>query len=163
MEKYFEVKQNSNFYKKYFDYKNMSDKMNELFKQFAKEHGIETKEYYQNTDRLSIVPTREDRIKFKGMFVQNSNTNFKKTAPICKSWINLCKENGLVSPSKPSLLWNSPCKLGSYSISSRLFNIGERVYGSIDNKCDTDIELTDDFIEMKASEFWKIVEDTENI
>ena len=36
------------------------------------------------------------------------------------------------------------------------------MYGSIDNKCNADIELTDDFIEMKASEFWKIIEDAEN-
>ena len=161
MEKYFEVKKDSDFYKKYFDYVDMSDKVNELFKQFAKDNDIETKEYYQNTDRLIIIPTQEDRIKFKGMFVQNSDTTFKKTAPICKSWINLCKENGLVSPRKPNLLWDSSCKLDSYSTSSRLFHIGENVYGSIDNKCDSDIELTDDFIEMKVSEFWKIVEDSE--
>ena len=75
--------------------------------------------------------------------------------------MNLCKENGLTSPRKPTLLWDSSCKLGSYSISSRLFHIGENIYGSIDNKCNANIELTDDFIEMKASEFWKIVEDEE--
>lgn len=161
MEKYFEVKKDSNFYKKYFDFVNMSDKVNELFKKFAKDNGIETKKYCQNTERLVIVPTQEDRIKFKGMFVQNSDTDFKKTAPICKSWVNLCKENGLTSPRKPTLLWDSSCKLGSYSISSRLFHIGENIYGSIDNKCNANIELTDDFIEMKASEFWKIVEDEE--
>lgn len=162
MEKYFEVKQNSDFYKKYFDYIDMSNKVNELFKQFAEDNGIETKEYYQDTERLVIVPTQEDRIKFKGMFIQNSDTDFKKTAPICKSWVNLCKENGLKSPRKPNLLWDSSCKLGSYRNSSRLFHIGEKVYGSIDNKCNADIELTDDFVEMKASEFWKIVEDAEN-
>lgn len=162
MEKYFEVKQNSDFYNKYFDFRDMSNKVNELFKQFALDNGIETKEYYQNTDRLVIVPTQADRIKFKGMFVANSDTDFKKTAPMCKSWVSLCKENGLKSPRKPSLAWDSNCKLGSYSTSSRLFHIGEKIYGSIDNKCDADIELTDEFIEMKASEFWKIIEDAEN-
>lgn len=89
MEKYFEVKKDSDFYKKYFDFVNMSDKVNELFKKFAKDNGIETKKYCQNTERLVIVPTQEDRIKFKGMFVQNSDTDFKKTAPICKSWTNM--------------------------------------------------------------------------
>ena len=161
MEKYFEVKQNSDFYKKYFDFVNMSDKVNELFKKFAKDNGIETKKYCQNTERLVIAPTQEDKIRFKGMFVQNSNTDFKKTAPICKSWVNLCKENNLTTPRKPNLLWDSSCKLGSYSISSKLFHIGEKVYGSIDNKCDADIELTDEFIEMKTSEFWKTIEDEE--
>ena len=162
MEKYFEVKQNCDFYKQYFNYRDMSDKVNELFKQFAKDNGIETKEYYQNTERLAIVPTQGDRVKFKGMFVANSDTDFKKTAPICKSWVSLCKEHGLKSPRKPSLAWDTSCNLGSYSISSRLFHIGEKVYGSINNKCNADIELTDDFIETKASEFWKIVEDAEN-
>ena len=162
MEKYFEVKKDSDFYKKYFDFIDMSSKVNELFKQFAKDNGIETSEYYQNTERLVIVPTQGDRIKFKGMFVQNSYTDFKKTAPICKSWVNLCKENGLKTPRKPSLTWDTLCNLGSYSTSSRLFNIGEKVYGSIDNKCNADIKLTDEFVEMKASEFWKIVEDAEN-
>lgn len=161
MEKYFEVKKDSDFYKRYFDYIDMSDKVNKLFEQFVKDNDIETEEYYQNTERLSIIPTQADRIKFKGMFVQNSDTDFKKTAPICKSWVNLCKENNLTSPRKPKLLWDSSCKLGSYSTSSRLFHIREKVYGSIDNRCDTDIELTDEFIEMKASEFWKIIEDEE--
>ena len=55
----------SDFYKKYFDFRDMSNKVNELFKQFAKDNGIETKEYYQRTDRLVIVPTQADRIKFK--------------------------------------------------------------------------------------------------
>ena len=40
MEKYFEVKQNSDFYNKYFDYIDMSNKVNELFKQFAEDNGI---------------------------------------------------------------------------------------------------------------------------
>ena len=81
MEKYFEVEKDSDFYKKYFDYVDMSDKVNELFEQFAKDNDIETEEYYQNTERLSIIPTQADRIKFKGMFVQNSDTDIKKTAP----------------------------------------------------------------------------------
>ena len=127
MEKYFEVKQNSDFYKKYFDFRDISNKVNELFKQFAMDNGIETKEYYQNTERLVIVPTQGDRIKFEGMFVANSDTDFKKTAPICKSWVSLCKENGLKSPRKPSLVWDSNCKVGSiapvqdYSISEKMY------------------------------------------
>lgn len=161
MEKYFEVKLNSNFYQKYFDFRDISDKVNELFKQFAKDNGIETRKYYQNIERLVIIPTEADKIKFKGMFVSNSDTDFKKTSSICKSWVKLCKEHGLKTPVKPNLLWDSSCELGSYSISSRLFHIKEKLYGSIDNKCDADIKMTDDFIEMKASEFWKIVEDEE--
>lgn len=161
MEKYFEVKRDSDFYKKYFDFLDMSDKVNELFKQFVKENNIETKQYYQNTERLSIIPTEKDKIAFKGMFVQNSNTAFKKTTPICKSWVSLCKEHGLKTPRKPNLLWDSSCKLGSYSVGSRLFHIGEKLYGSIDNKCDANIKLTDDFVEMKASEFYKIIEESE--
>lgn len=160
MEKYFEVKQDSDFYKKYFDFLDMSKKVNEAFRQFAKDNGIETEEYYQNTERLSIVPTEGDKIKFKGMFVANSDTDFKKTAPICKSWVSLCKEHGLKTPRKPNLLWDSYCNLGSYSVGSRLFHVGEKLYGSIDNKCNANIELTDDFIEMKASEFYKIIEES---
>lgn len=134
MEKYFEVKKDSSFYKQYFDFKDMSNKVDELFKKFAKDNGIETKEYYQNTYRLAIVPTRTDRIKFKGMFMTNSDTDFKKTTPICKNWVKLCKEYNLKTPRKPCLAWDTNCKLGSYSISSRLFHIGEKVYGSINNK-----------------------------
>ena len=37
MEKYFEVKQNSDFYKKYFDFVDMSNKVNELFKALQSE------------------------------------------------------------------------------------------------------------------------------
>ena len=162
MEKYFEVKKDSNFYKQYFDYRDMAHKVNELFKQFAKDNGIETNEYYQNTNRLAIVPTQRDRIKFKGMFVANSDTDFKKTTPICKSWVKLCKEHNLKTPRKPCLQWDTNCNLNSYSTGSRLFHIGEKVYGSIDNKCDANIELTDEFVEMKASEFWNIIEDAEN-
>lgn len=161
MEKFFEVNRYSDFYKKYFDFLDMSDKVNELFKQFAEENNIETTQYYQNTERLSIIPTEKDKITFKGMFVSNSDTDFKKTAPICKRWIDWCKEHGLKTPRKPNLLWDSSCKLGSFSISSRLFHIEKKLYGSVDNKCNANIELSDGFIEMKASEFYKIIEESE--
>ena len=75
MEKYFEVKKDSVFYKKYFDFRDMSNKVNELFKKFAEDNGIETKEYYLNTDRLAIVPTPGDMVKFIGMFMANSEAS----------------------------------------------------------------------------------------
>lgn len=161
MEKYFEVKQNSDFYKKYFNFVDVSAKLNELFRQFAADNGIETKTYYQTTERLVIEPTERDKFKFRGLFKQNSDTDFKKTSGISKRWVALCKEHELQTPRKPNLLWDSDCRIGSYNIGSRLFHIGEKLYGSINNKCDANIELTDDFIEMKASEFWKIIEDAD--
>lgn len=161
MEKFFEVSKDSEFYKKYFDFIELSNKVNEAFKKFAEKHGIETTSYYQNTKRLCIIPTDADKKKFSGMFMKNSDTDFKSTSTICKEWVSLCKELNLTSPRKPSLAWDSDCRLNSYSTRSRLFHIEDRVYGSIDNNNDSEIILTDEFIEMKASEFWKMIEDIE--
>lgn len=162
MEKYFEVKKDSDFYKKYFAFVDSSAKLNELFREFSADNGIETKTYYQTTERLAIEPTERDKFRFRGLFKQNSNTDFKKTSKISKKWVTLCKERGVTTPRKPNLLWDSDCNIGSYNIGSRLFHIGEKLYGSINNKCEANIELTDDFIEMKASEFYKIIEENED-
>ena len=50
---------------------------------------------------------------------------------------------------------------GSLRTSSRLFHIGEILYGTFDNKSDSDYKLGEYFEEMKASEFYKIIEDYE--
>lgn len=162
MEKFFRVKENSNFYNLYFDYIFMSDKVNEIFKQFAMNNGIESTRYYQNTSRLCVVLTENDKKKFGDMLVANSTTNFKKTSSLCKKWVELCKKHGLESPRKPSVMWDSDSKLNSCHQSQRLFHIGEKLYGSVDNNSDSEIVLSDCFVEMKASEFYKIIEDYES-
>ena len=161
MEKFFKINSESDLYRKYFDFIDMSKKFNEIYKEFAQKHEIESHEYYQSANRLCICPTEKDKERFKGMFCADSYTDFKKTAPICKEWAKLCKENKIETPRKPSVAWDTNVNLNSNRSSQRLFHIGNMLIGSIDNKCDEKFDLSSEFEEIKASEFYKIVEESE--
>ena len=156
MEKYFIITPESSIYKKYIDYKEMSEKVNEAFKDFAQACGFETQEYYQSTQHLHICPTESDIEKFGKYFKKNDPGLFKKNAPLAKEWVNKCELLKLKSPFKPQLGF----EIGVYGKSrSRLFTIKDVMYGSLDS--DNDFKTPAGLTEIKASEFFKIVEEYE--
>ena len=78
------------------------------------------------------------------------------------SQYNYCKENNLETPSKPT--WIMVHMIGESSegfqnrFRSRMFDLDGVVYGSYQIDRDWELSNTEAFQEMKASEFWKIVE-----
>lgn len=156
MEKFFEVRKGCNLYNDYFQYLVDSKKMNEAFKEVAEEFEIESHEYYPFNDNLEILPTLKDREKFGKDFKKNSVGRFKKASLPSKRWVELVKD--LKHARKP-LLFNYMSIYGKWS--ERLFHIGDKVYASFNYGYDTDWELPEFAIPMKASEFYKIIEDNE--
>lgn len=139
------------------EYEIMRKKVDETFKAFKEEVGIETCQYYQHTDVLKIVPTETDLDKFSSMMKVDRET-FKKNSALNKEWVKLCKEKDLKTPRKPT--WELHHLMGGhiYRFRSRLFSYKDKVYGSFESDGDFTIP-TEHFIELKASEFYKIVEE----
>lgn len=156
MEKYYIVTPSSSIHKRYLDYKDLSKEVNAAFVEFAKEQGFETHEYYQLVNDLYICPTEGDVNKFGKYFKKGAPGLFKRTSPPAKDWINKCRVLGLKSPNKPNLGFEFEV-FGRTS--SRLFMINDVLYASL--RADCDFKSLDGLAEIKASEFFKIIEDYE--
>lgn len=139
------------------EYEIMRKKVEETFKEFKKEVGIETVAYYPTVDVFKIVPTESDLDKFSSMMKVDRET-FKKNSALNKEWVKICKEKDLKTPRKPT--WELHDLIGGhiYRFRSRLFSYKDKVYGSFESDGDFTIP-TEHFIELKASEFYKIVEE----
>ena len=77
MEKYFIVK-NEVLAGQVKDFESMRKKVDDAFREFAKEHGIETSRYYQNTSQLRIIPSENDIQKFMEVLNQVLILSFPK-------------------------------------------------------------------------------------
>lgn len=137
----------------------MKKKVDDAFREFAKEHGIETSRYYQFTSQLRIVPTMKDIHKFREQ-LKIDNETFKKNSAISKEWVELCKANGLETPRKPTWELRDLITTCILSFRSSLFSLNDEVYGTFE--ADVNFNLPDEhFVELKASEFHKIIEEYE--
>ena len=156
MEKYFRIPKEHRIYGMYVEFKEMSKRINEAFVEFSKEQGITTNEYYQTTDRLYICPTDEDTEKFGKYFKKDSPGEFKKNSAPSKAWVGKCRELGLKMMYKPHLAWEfdvfGPTK-------QRIFMIEDILYASL--MADCDFPVPKGLEEIKASEFFKVIEDYE--
>lgn len=156
MEKYYKIPKEHRIYKMYMDYKNMANRINKAFIEFEKEWGIETQQYCQTTDRLYICPTDNDTEKFGEYFKKGCPGEFKKTSAPSKAWVGKCKELNLETPYIPSLPW----EFGIYGSSrQRIFMIDDVLYASISTE--NDFKALKGLEEIKASEFFKVIEDYE--
>lgn len=156
IEKYYIVTPSSPIHKEYMDYKVMSKKVNTAFVEFAKEQGFETHEYYQSAQILHICPTDSDSDKFGKYFKKDAPGLFKKNSPPAKAWVNKCQVLGLKTPYKTNLGFEFRVFGRS---SSRLFMINDILYASLSTECD--FKNIDGLEEIKASEFFKVIEDYE--
>ena len=158
MERFFIVK-NEDLIKQVKEFESMRIKINDAFREFAKKHDIETTQYYQCTDQLRISPTLNDIEKFKEQ-LKVDRTSFKIKSAMNKEWVELCKANGLTTPENPS--WELMLLVGISFVSFkwRLFTLNDKAYGSLE--MDDSFELPEEhFIELKASEFYKIIEESQ--
>ena len=157
MEKYFEVKQGSKLYNDSFTYIEDYKKAVAAFKQTCEEFGIETTGFYPCKEYLHIDPTRQDVKKFSDDLLKNSYGVFKKNSPQSKRWRELTKDIQFFY--KPQLMNYMSFDAGRWS--ERLFNVNEKLYASINTDRNAEIILPDFAVEMKASDFYKIIEEQE--
>lgn len=156
MEKYYIVTKDSPVHQAYLQCLEMSDRVNEAFKAFAQEEGVESSEYYQRTDELYIIPMERDMERFGTQFRKDWPGRFKKTSVQSKRWIARCRELGLQTPRRPNLNF----VFRAYgSASQRLFMAGDVMYASYESS--SPFQEPEGFTEIKASEFYKALEDVQ--
>jgi hypothetical protein len=157
MERYFRVL-NNRLYNDWFDYKANQQQINELFKEFKQDQGFESGAYYVTDDEIYIVPTEADINNFSKMLckpIDDDLQKFKTNSKIGKAWVETLKSNKLSVLRKPMLIMYMSAGGGRFR--SRLFNVDEQLYCSLYPA--DDAKLPQGFTEMKASEFFKIIED----
>lgn len=158
MEKYFIVTEKSDLHKDYLDYRENSRLINEHYKEFAKENDIEAEEYCPSNKYLHIIPTEKDLERFDKVLLKPTGQglrSFKLNSKIAKNWAKSLTEKGLKVLSKPYIPFYFRNGFGRSR--TRIFNIGEAVYCSYEADRNN-IECPEGFIEIKASEFYKIIE-----
>lgn len=157
MDKYFKIKTDCTLYKDYFAHKEDEPKIVSAFKAVCEKFGIETKEFYMKKNIFWIVPTANDREKFSGIMKKSNYGEFKKNSEVSKMWVDLVKD--IEHFEKPKLFYYFD--LLGYRWKERLFHIGEKLYCSIESDGEV---LTPEFAtEMKASDFYKVIEDNEKL
>jgi len=157
MENYYEVTKESPLYQEYMDYLVSDRTMREISHEFLTNNNIDTKEYASTKDTFYIVPTEKDIENFDKILckeLENGLRAFKVKSKIGKAWKEILKDKGVQPLHKPMLI----LYFNVYgSTASRLFSIDDKVYCSF--KSEYNFTNPEGFIELKASEFYKIVED----
>lgn len=155
MEKYFEIKPDSSLYADYFAYMKDNEKVWKAVNEVREKFGIESDGFYHVKDAFWISPTENDVEKFRSMTKKNRPGEFKKNSDPSKMWVGLVKD--IKHFEKPKLFYYFQLYL---RWKERLFSVGEKLYCSIDSEFE--FPIPEFAIEMKASEFYRIVEEMEN-
>lgn len=155
MDKYFKVNEGSELYTDYFKHKEDKKKIKEAIQEVCKKFGIEAEQFYMRKDRLHIVPTQNDIAKFSDMMTKNDYGVFKKASEPSKMWVELVKD--IQHFNKPRMF--NYIHFHAYQWSENLFDIDGVVYGFL--KDVDEVNLPDFVVEIKASEFHKVIEDYE--
>ena len=155
MEKYMEIRKDCQLYKDYFEWVGNWDAIKKLFNGIKEKYGIEATGFYPYKEAFKIVPTENDNKKFESMLKKTSYGEFKKNTDISKEWIAGVEKIGRIE--KPQLFYYF--NLLGRRWKERLFHIGGKLYCSIES--DGAVSVPKFVLEMKASEFYKIIEESE--
>ncbi len=134
--------------------------VNEIVKDFMINNEIETHEYAigMRENYFAIVPTQKDYDMFNQQMKKDSRVNtlssFKKNSTIFKDLFKILEDKDMKVLHKPFIQFAFPCCGRSRS---RIFEHNGVVYASYEHE--TDFENPKGFQEIKASEFYKVVED----
>lgn len=160
MEKYFLVTDKCSLKKDFLDFKENSKKVNEIAKSFMRGQGMETTRYGLSGEAFYIVPTESDLKKFDSQLckatVDEELRRFKKNSEVSKLWLEHLKLNELKIIERPFLPFYFKDCLGNFRY--RLFSLDREVYCSVESE---NVDAIVGVKEMKASEFFKVIEDYE--
>lgn len=158
MEYCFEITKDSEAYNCYFEYLNAKKESIDTLMNFIKSRNLPLpiSECGISEDTLWVKDTKENRIKFTPYLKTNSENGmlaFKKNSSIAKAW----KALNVKIIHKPCVAYNflKGC-IGKSR--ERLFNVDDKVYCSVEPQWDMEVETPKGFIEMKQSEFYKMIE-----
>ena len=156
-EKFYQMEPCCTLHEDYNAYKVNEDAVRAAFSALAVKHGIESKEYYPGPTKLAIIPTDNDRIslsaKLQKKVLEQGLVFFRANSDVGKDWA------AMVADTPPQ---RKPCPTRYVRefiprARTRLFVIDDVTYCSIDTEAT--YTVPDDFVEMKASEFFKVIED----
>lgn len=159
MEKFFTVTEGTRLHDEYFTYKTNHKLVNQCAKDFMEKHNMETEKFARSSETFCIIPTENDCKNFGSMFSKdkvNGLSVFKKNSEIGKDWIKTLKLQNLCVLHKPMIAFEFS-KFAGGKFTTRLFDIDGILYLSFD--CGYEVETPEGFNELKASEFFKIIED----
>lgn len=92
MDKYFEIKPDSELYKDYFAHERAGEKIKAAFNKAKEKFGIETSTFFLHKDRFRIAATDKDMEKFSSMMKKGNDGEFKKNTAVSKMWVELVKD-----------------------------------------------------------------------
>lgn len=156
MEKYFLITEEATLHRDYYNFLSNQKEVDELVQSFFKEYGIEAEHYHASEDCIYIVPTDSDNEKYKnvlGAAISNGLQKFKGSSKIHKAWIKTLKDKDLKVQNQPRVIFY--LRTGGGKFRSRLFDQDGSLYCSFEP---APLEIPKGFVEMKASEFYKILE-----
>ena len=160
MEKYFIVTEESSLHKEHKEYSEFFTKMHKVAVHFMKKHEIEAREFYYMRDCFAIVPSDNDEINFNNILKKSTKNGlrfFRQNSKVNKDWVKTVEDSGIEWKHRPWVPMYFDQRSGRTS--ARLFDINDAVYCSLQQKAE--INTPKGFIEIKASEFFKIIEDYE--
>ncbi|MFV0518565.1 MAG: hypothetical protein ACK5MV_14330 [Aminipila sp.] len=158
MEKFFKINKDSKMYIDYFKYLKNEKAVIAIFNSIAEKHGIEAGSFVPFKEKLYILPTENDNAKFDGVLTLEDTSGkrqFKIRSEIGKEWKEAVSNIEILD--KPRYFMYGQRMMGQFS--SRLFHIKEELYGSLESNVHK-VELMDFMEEIKASEFYKIIEES---
>lgn len=161
MEKYYMVTEECRLHKDWFDYKENVVHVNEVYKEFRNLVGVESSKYYVTDKEIYIVPTEKDNETFGSVLcapINDGLRKFRATSKVGKAWVKTLKDAALEVKGRPMAILYFRT-FGGGSFRSRLLEQDGKLYCSIDP---ANGEAPEGFIEIKASEFFKIIEDSES-
>jgi hypothetical protein len=160
MEKYYTVTEECSLHKAWFGYKENKARVNELFKHFKEQTGFESSEYYVTDHEIYIIPTEKDVETFGSVLcapINDGLRKFRTTSKVGKAWVKALDDASLKVETKPMVILYFR-SFGGGRYRSRIFDLNGNLYCSIDP---VDGEAPKGFVEMKASEFFGIIEESE--
>lgn len=157
MEKFYRALPDSRLHADYMEWEDCCEEMREIIDSLFEEYGVEATRYSAGKFGLAIEATPGDLEKFKGQFKKghiHGIFEFRKNSHICKEWAKRSERIKMRRKPFLSLYFDH----ASCRMSTRLFQIDGVVYCSIDAG---DVAPKDKLVEIKASEFWRVIENYE--
>lgn len=159
---YYIVSNESELGKRYLDHKAEQMKFFDFAEKFLKENGVQSNEY-GICSNLMIVPTEEDIRKFENQLQQpkkaGRNCYFRANSKLSKAWHKGLEEAKIDVKliSRSGALWGYiPHASGRWNI----FDIEGVIYFHFEPTWEDKINFSKtDFTEIKASEYFKVIED----
>ena len=157
-EKFYKVRTESGLYAQYFEWLDNREKVVEALKKFEQENGFEAGSTAAWASNFYLKSTSTDFWKYAGQLTKQSvdgglTFKFKKSSKIGKLWA--AASQGLRFLPKPIVGFYNKAKVVGGS-SSRIFDYHGELFCSIEAD---EIEMPETvFVEMKGSEFYKIIE-----